>query len=309
MNYGWLEEKTPVLFFRLRRIKRFFFEKKMKSLSSNDIKVLDAQLYEHYIGKKLDWNNLQSYTEKMQWYKICDSNERKSLMTDKYRVRAIVGDIIGEQYLIPLLGCYKRASRIDFSMLPNKFVLKVNSGSGDTIIVRDKEALTRKDMRRIRAQLDYYLHCDFSWNAYELHYSDIQPVIIAEELIECDQEDLPDYKFLCFNGKPYYCWVDTGRYHDHKRNVYDLEWNLQEWNQSSFGNTEMELEKPQCFNEMVGIAEKLSKGFSHVRVDLYNVKGRIYFGEMTFSNGRGFDPIIPEDANAMLGAMWDTSVN
>ena len=100
---------------------------------------------------------------------------------------------------------------------------------------------------------------------------------MIEKYIEYSAEDLPDYKFLCFNGKVCYCWVDVGRYHNHKRNIYDLSWNLQSWNQYDYGNSEMPIPKPENFDQMIEIAGKLCSGFSHVRVDLYNINGKIYF--------------------------------
>ena len=129
-------------------------------------------------------------------------------------------------------------------------------------------------------------------------------VIIAEEFVKHCGDDLPDYKFLCFDGVPVYCWVDTGRYSNHKRNVYNLKWELQPWNQGRYGTTDYPLKAPDKFNKMIEIAAKLSAGFPHVRVDLYNVNGEIYFWEMTFTNGSGLEPIIPQEADEMLGNLW-----
>src|SRR5690606_21015710 len=115
---------------------------------------------------------------------------------------------------------------------------------------------------------------------------------------------LKDYKFLCFSGKPYFCWIDTERFVDHRRNVYNMKWELQEWRQYKYKNTDKPIAKPENFEEMVKIVEKLAVGFSHVRVDLYNVDGKIYFGEMTFTNSSGFEKIVPRQSNLMLGDLW-----
>ena len=265
---------------------------------------LDAEIYYKNTGEVLDWNNLKTYTEKMQWAKFFDKDPRKTQLADKYAVRKWVADKVGEEYLIPLLGVWDNANDIDFSKLPDAFVLKTNCATGDVVIVKDKYKLEKYEIVQIKCKLNYYLHYDCGCNSFESHYSSIPPKVICEHLLEFPGTDVPDYKFLCFNGKVYYCWVDTGRYHDHKRNVYDLEWNLQPWNQKAYGNSKEPIEKPKNFNKMIQIATELCQGFSHVRVDLYNIDGKIYFGEMTFTNGSGFEKITPHEANLMLGELW-----
>lgn len=281
---------------RVRRMKRMTLKERMR---------YDAELYKKNIGEDLDWFHLRTYTEKMQYAKLFDRDPRKVTLSDKYLVRDWVSEKIGSEYVIPLIGVWDSPDDIDFDQLPQRFVLKTNCGTGDVILVHDRSKLTGKDIVRYKARLKYYQHFDFGLNSCELHYSEIVPKIIAEEILEVeDGEDIPDYKFLCFDGVPYYCWVDVGRYHQHKRNVYDLNWNLQEWNQKEYGNAESEIQKPQNFEKMIDIARTLSSGFSHVRVDLYNIGGKIYFGEMTFTNGSGFENIHPYSANLMLGDLW-----
>ena len=145
------------------------------------------------------------------------------------------------------------------------------------------------------------LHTDFGVVLGELHYSLIPPKIIAEEMIGNDGEDLKDYKFLCFNGKAYYCCVDFDRFTKHKRNVYDLNWNLQTWNTGDYDNYQGDFPKPQNFEKMVELTEKLASGFSHVRVDFYNVDGKIYFGEITFHHGGGCNGIEPKEWAYKMG--------
>ena len=152
--------------------------------------------------------------------------------------------------------------------------------------------------------MKFSLETDYSCRYCEMHYKDISPKIIAEEFIDSRGSDLVDYKFLCFDGVPYYCWVDMDRFTNHTRNVYDLKWNIQAWNQRSYGNFKGVVDKPRNFDIMIEIVKKLSRGFSHVRVDLYNVDGKIYFGEMTFTNGSGFEEISPIEADLMLGDLW-----
>lgn len=272
-----------------------------KKLGKNEYeKELSAQ-YKERIGHELDWNDLTTYTEKMQWAKLYDSTPQKSDLTDKYKVRQWVEEKIGAEYLIGLLGVWDSFDEIDFSTLPDKFVLKTNHGSGTNIIVKDKCSL---DLRNAKRKFKDWLDTDFGYKSLELHYSAIKPKIIAEEYVETELGDLQDYKFLCFDGKPYFCWVDMGRYSNHTRDVFDLKWQLQPWSQETYAHYDKPIDKPENFDRMVEIAKILAQGFPHVRVDLYNVNGKIYFGEMTFTNGGGFDRILPVEYDKKLGDLW-----
>lgn len=279
---------------------------KRKSMHEDEYKKELSEQYQQRIGHSLDWDNLTAYTEKMQWAKLYDRDSRKSLLTDKYRVREWISSKIGEEYLIELLGVWDNFDEIDFSSLPEKFVLKTNHGSGTNVIVKDKSKLNIKTVRR---KFKDWMDTDFGYKSLERHYSDITPKIIAEKYIETDLGELQDYKFLCFGGRPYYCWVDMGRYSNHTRNVYNLNWELQPWNQETYSHYEKPIEKPQNFDKMIEIVEVLAKDFAHVRVDLYNVNGKIYFGEMTFTNGGGFDRILPGEYDKMLGDLWELPVS
>src|SRR5699024_7868179 len=131
------------------------------------------------------------------------------------------------------------------------------------------------------------------FSLYQMQYENIEPKIIAEKYIQDSNGELNDYKFLCFDGEVYYCWIDVGRYSNHYRNVYDLNWELQTLNIYTRNNTPYHIQRPKNYQKMIEIAKKLCQGFSHVRVDLYNVDGKIYFGEMTFTTNGGYQPIIP----------------
>ena len=299
--------KNTCLYYRILSIRRSFQKSKVAKQSLEEQKIAVASMFKSKIGRDLDWNNLQTYTEKMQWEKLYDKNPLKVTLSDKYLVRNWVASKIGDEYLIPLLGKWDTTKDLDFEKLPNQFVLKTNCGSGDVIIIRDKSKLNNHDKKVIKAKLDYYLKCDFGATSYELHYSLIKPCIIAEKYIDSSEKDLPDYKFLCFDGKAYYCWVDKGRYSNHSRHVYDTEWNFQKWNQM-YEIRDIGIPKPQNFDVMLKIATKLSEGFPHVRVDLYNIEGKIYFGEMTFTNGSGFDLIHPYEADLHLGSLWHIGI-
>lgn len=301
-----LKRKLPHLYdlySHKKRRKKIHEIEKIKSLPFNKQLLLLEKMYKDKIGHRLDWNNLRTYTEKMQWEKIYDDNPLKVRLADKYAVREWIKDRIGEDYLIPLLGVYNSFDEIDFSTLPDKFVMKTNHGSGTNYIVKDKSLL---DIKRAKNMFDDWMATDYGYNTgFELHYSKIQRRIIIEQYLETEQKELQDYKFLCFDGKPYYCWVDMGRYTNHTRNVYDLNWNLQPWNQGGYGIYKDPIPRPKNFDKMIEVAKLLSKGFRHVRIDLYNVNGKIYFGEITFTNGSGLDRIVPEEYDMVLGNLWD----
>lgn len=264
-------------------------------------------VYKNRTNQDLDWNHLERYTEKMQWAKLYDGSQLKTKLSDKFLVRQWIGEKIGDQYLIPLLGVWDSFEEVNLEDLPEQFVLKVNHSSGVNLIVKNKDQIDWKIQKVI---VNNALKRNFGYTeSLELHYKDIQPKIIAEEYVEDSSGQLNDYKFLCFSGKVYYCWVDFDRYGEHKRNVYNLDWELQDWNQYNYSNFEGEVPKPKNFNQMIQLAQILCEGFSHVRVDLYNVDGEIYFGEMTFTNGAGFEPIYPDEANLMLGNLWQLPID
>lgn len=264
-------------------------------------------LYNKKIGRKLNWDNLCAYTEKMQWSKLYDATDVKTELSDKYLVRKWVEEKIGKDYLIPLLGVWNNYDEIDFEKLPNQFVLKTNHGSGTVIIVKDKYKINHKLSRQL---FDDWMNTDYSYLfGMEMQYTKIKRKIIAEQYLDTGDQDLQDYKFLCFDGRPYFCWVDLDRFKNHTRNVYDLNWNIQPWNQYTYGNSKNDIPKPKNFEKMVEIASLLCVGFSHVRVDLYNINGKIYFGEMTFTNGSGYERIVPDEYDFKLGKLWNIDLS
>lgn len=281
--------------------------KKMENVPEDKYAELIENEYLKVLGHSLNWDNLQTYTEKMQWEKIYDKNPMKTVLADKYRVREWIENKIGNDYLIPLIGVWDSFDDIDFNSLPDQFVLKTNHGTGTNLIVKDKEKL---NIKRTKRMFDDWMKIDYAFtNSLQLHYRKIPRKIIAEKYLETDLGELQDYKFLCFDGTPYFCWVDLGRFSKHTRTVFNMKWELQPWTQATYGIASNEIPKPKNFDKMVEIATILSKGFSHVRVDLYNVDGKIYFGEMTFTNGSGLDPIVPEKYDRVLGDYWKLPID
>ena len=258
-----------------------------------------CEWYKKVTGKKLNLQNPQTFNEKIQWLKLYDSTPIKTMLADKYLVREWVNEKIGEEYLIPLLGVWDKFDDIDFDKLPEKFVLKANHGCGWNIIVKDKNNFNINDAKK---KFDVWMNTNYAFkNGLELHYKNIAPKIIAEKYIEND-EGLLDYKFLCFNGKVKYVWVDTDRFTAHKRDIFDLDWNHLPFT-IKFPNAKKTPGKPKRLKEMIELATELSKGFAHVRVDFYEVDSKIYFGEVTFTSGSGIEKFCPEEYDLKLGQM------
>ncbi len=299
MIYRYIKDKRELI--RIEKENDYW-----NSIPESEYPTLLAQKYEKIFGYKLDWNNISTYTEKMQWDKLYNKDSRKTVLSDKYAVRGWVSSTIGDKYLVPLLGVWNTPMEIDWNNLPNSFVLKTNKGSGDVELIKDKHSLSHFDRSQIETHLLFSLKKNYAFHSgFELQYLNIEPKIIAEEYIG---ENIQDYKFLCFSGKPYYCWVDSDRFISHKRDIFDMDWKKCEWVQC-FPPSGKEIPKPTNFEEMIDVATRLSSDFAHVRVDLYNINGRVYFGEMTFSNGSGFEFVEPAKMNTYLGDLWKLETN
>ena len=316
MAYDGIKKKFPFLYEVYRCIKsrkqlaeNLAASKRVHSMTKQELETYDAALYHKWTGKTLNWNDLQTFTEKMQWAKLYDDDPLKAVCADKIAVRPWVADRIGEEYLIPLVGTWDRYTDIDFSTLPEQFAIKTNHGSGDVVVVQNKSRMSVVEKMDMRRKIETALKMDFGVYLCEMHYSKIVPRILVEQYLVSDEGGLRDYKFQCFDGKAKYCYVDFDRFHQHKRNVYDLDWNLQEWNTGDYENDLGRIEKPANFEKMIDIAEKLAAGFSQVRVDLYNLHGKIYFGEMTFTSASGFRNFSSREADLMLGSMWNLNMD
>lgn len=282
-----------------RQTRRMLKEQEVHSrMSYAEIESEIGRQYRKMFRRTLSWENPQTYNEKIHVSKVYMPDPIKTRLADKYLVREWITERIGSEYLIPLLGVYDSFDEIDFDALPDSFVIKCSHDSGSVTLVKDKSKINRDFLRR---KYELLMRRNFAWMGWEMHYRDIPPKIMIEKYMG---NAINDYKFLCFNGRPYYCWVDFDRYTNHKRNIYSLDWELQPFNQYYYGNYEGSVKCPDEFAEMKSIADVLCKGFGHVRVDLYVVEGRIYFGEMTFTNGNGFEEIIPDEWSYKLGELW-----
>ena len=260
--------------------------------------------YRSSFHKKLDLQNPKTYNEKLQWMKLYDRNPLYCTLVDKVAVRDYVAEHVGEEYLIPMVGGpWNSPEEIDFDALPEQFVLKCNHGSTTNIICRDKSKL---DVEEARKKLRKWLNTSWYWYGREWPYKDLKPRIYAEKYME-DEEDreLRDYKFFCFRGKPEFMLVSTDRGNSSKQthgDFFDMDYQHLPFHKKH-PNAENPPAKPRNFAAMKELAGKMAKDLPAVRIDLYDVNGRIYFGEYTFFSGSGFGPFYPDQWDATIGEM------
>lgn len=260
-------------------------------------------LYNYVTGRKIDWNDLKRYNEKLQWLKAYDHNELYTIMADKYKVKEYVSSKIGSEYVIPLIDTWKKTKDIDFSSLPDRFVLKCNHDGG-VFIVKDKNSA---DLVTICQKLKKRLKRKFYYNGREWSYKNIEPRIICEEYMEDSTGELSDYKVMCFDGKAKIIQVHKGRFKNHTQGFYDVDWNKLDISQSEIESSRVVEPKPVIFDEMIKLSEQLSAGLPHVRVDWYDYNGKLLFGEFTFYDSAGFDDFIPDEWNEIIGDWIDLS--
>lgn len=272
---------------------------KLPLLSKNDRLQIKRKWYER-MPYTLHLSSPKTYNEKLQWMKLYDHNPLYTRLVDKYSAKKYVADIIGEDYIIPTLGIWRSFDDIPFDQLPDMFVLKCTHDSGSTIICKNKYSFNLKDARE---KLEKGLKRDYYSLGQEWPYKDVPHRIIAERYIEdSDELELRDYKFFCFNGKVKWMYVVTNRqtsggpYLD----FYDMHFNHLPISHC-YPNSPFIIKRPKCFEEMIRIASKLSQGLPQVRVDLYEVKGKIYFGEFTFFSSAGWLPFEPEEWDYTFG--------
>ncbi|NLI20045.1 MAG: glycosyl transferase [Clostridiales bacterium] len=242
----------------------------------------------------LDLAHPVTFNQKLQWLKLYDRNPLYTTLVDKAAVKEYVASKIGERYVIPTLGLWDSFEDIDFDRLPDQFVLKCTHDSGGLILCRDKAALDRSEAAaRIRKTLrtNYYKH------NREWPYKDVPRKVIAEQLLVDARGELPrDYKFFCFHGEPKAMFIVSNRAVDARNDFFDMDFHHLPM-VHGHPNADVMPEKPATFEEMKRIAAQLSQGIPQVRVDLYELDGRVYFGELTFFDWGGLGPFTP--------ACWD----
>lgn len=254
-----------------------------------------------YFAKKLNLKNPKTFNEKLQWIKLYDRRDIYTQMVDKYTAKQYVSTHIGDEYVIPTYKVWDTIEEINFDELPNQFVMKCTHDSGSIVICRDKQAL---DKNSAIEKMRKGIATDSFYYGREWPYKNVKPRIIVEKLlIDTEYNDLRDYKFFCFNGKVKCFKVDFGRYVEHRANYYDPDFNLLPFGENEcLPNPEVSIDRPQNFDVMIELAEKLANGTSFLRVDFYNVGGQIYFGEMTFFPASGFGTFTSDDWDENLGS-------
>ena len=252
----------------------------------------------HYIP---DLSHPKTYNEKLNWLKLHDHDPRYTKMVDKYEVKQYIAAKIGAQYVVPTLGVWDNFDQIDFDNLPDQFVLKCTHDSGGVVICPDKSQFDREAARqKLTANLGY----NYYYDSREWPYKNINPRIMAEKyLIDSAYGELRDYKFYTFGGVVRAMMIVGDRYDKNKKTTYDYFDRDGNWLDFRFGgpNAKVHPDAPLHVKEMIVLAEQLSKDMVHVRVDFYDVDGRIYFGEMTFYDGGGTQPFEPDEWDRKFG--------
>ena len=281
------------------------------NIIKNLLKILPDKLYlqlmyfKHF-RKFINFNNPKSFNEKIQFLKLKYRSNELTEMADKYKVKQYVSRLIGNEYVIPTLGVWNTTEEINFDELPEKFVLKCNNDSGGVVICKDKQALNIEETKKF---LNSRLNNNGFWYGREWPYKNIKPCIIAEKYMENNgQNELIDYKFFCFNGQPKVVLVCSERFASNNmcKTYFDEDWNLLNIMEANH-RTDKEQKKPQSFEKMKTISQKLAKDMPFVRIDFYEIEGKLYFGEITFFPASGLEKFKPEKWNNIFGDMIDIS--
>jgi len=272
-------------------------------------KIPDAPMirlqYRIKTGNRLNLKNPKRYTEKLQWYKL---NYRTALMTrcsDKYTVRSYIEEKGFGQMLNPIYAVYEAPEDIQWESLPDSFALKCSQGSGLNYFVMNK---AEEDPDALLQMMRSWFEDDSYSYGREWCYKDCKPRILVERLIPRNENnDLPDYKFFCFDGKVFclYTMIDYTDNHDNgKLGFFDRDFNQMPYHRLDFKPITEPIPKPTCFDEMVSVAEALAKDFPHVRVDFYDVNGQVVFGELTFYNASGYTKFTPDEFDFIMGEQF-----
>lgn len=257
-------------------------------------KLMISLKYYKLFGHFMSWNNPKDLNEKINWLKFHSDLDEWAQLADKYRVREYLEEKGLSQLLVKLYGKYDSADEIDWDSLPEQFVLKVNNGSGDVLICTDKSKLNIDEVVR---KYDNLLKQGYDFTNFEPHYARIRPGIIVEELLDVDKQGLNvstlvDYKIWCLNGEPFGTWSVFNRVNGHAEVAwYDKEWNFRpDWSSYNdhYRKPSIQIPRPRNLEYMYEVARTLSQGFPQMRVDLYEVDGRVYFGELTLTAQGGF---------------------
>lgn len=271
-------------------------------------KIYLSLRYRFIMRRKINWENPRYFTEKIQVLKLINRNPLYTTMVDKYAVKQYVSDIFGPEYIIPTLGIWDSPDEIDWAKLPNQFVLKTThgGGGGGVVICRNKEHL---DILKAKEKLNLSLKFDIYREFREWPYKNVPRKVIAEQYMEStDYEgthDLTDYKFYCFNGEPKYCQVIRDRNSCETIDFYDMKWQHQDFIglNPNVSNGLKSVSCPKQLLKMIEMCQVLSQGIPFLRVDLYEINGKVYFGELTFFPASGYGAFSPSEWDEILGRL------
>lgn len=256
--------------------------------------------YRRHFGRWPNLRNPLTFNEKLQWLKLHYRHPSLQQCADKYEVRAYVARNTGDHVLNRLLGVFDSPDEIHIDRLPESFVIKATHGSGWNLICRNKCDV---DWAEARGRMRYWLAQDYYAHGCEWAYRGLRPRLICEAFMEDVDGRVPkDYKFFCFNGEPAIVQVDHDRFENHTRSLYDKHWTLLPWT-LKYPSHFTPIDPPSNLANMLSLARVLSAGFPFVRVDLYALRGRTVFGEMTFYPGGGLERFGPDEADRELGAL------
>tara|TARA_B110000967_G_scaffold14789_1_gene14147 strand:- start:420 stop:1295 length:876 start_codon:yes stop_codon:yes gene_type:complete len=282
-----------------------FFKRKYYQLLTKYFKFFgtDIQFVKTYYKSKnnrvLNIKNPTEFTEKLQWLKFFKYTEAYKDYVDKYEIRAYVKDKIGDSYLNDFIAIYNHVDEINLDDLPNQFALKGTHGSGYNVIVKDKNSLDWKDAK---SKLNTFMSLNYYDRYRERIYKDVKPRILAEKYLDqLDNDHILDYKFYCIHGKPACIWVKTYDNGKHRNCYYDLNWNRMSPDTNNVDYLSKEVPKPDNLEELLSVSEKLANDFIFVRVDLYSIENKIYFGELTFFPWAANKRLTVERLNKELG--------
>lgn len=257
-------------------------------------------MYRARLGKRLNLKNPKTFNEKLQWLKLYNRKPEFTKMVDKYEVKKYVADLIGEECVIPTLGVWDKFEDIDFEALPNSFVLKCTHDSGGLVICKDKSQL---DLAAAKSKIERSLKRNYYKHGREWPYKNVKPRIIAEEYMEDEnsKESLNVYKVMTFSGEPKIIQtIQNDKKSNETIDYFDTNWNLLDLRQN-FPNSEIKLSKPEKLEEMLSLSRLMGEGFSFLRIDFYEVNGKVYFSEFTFYSDSGTAKFKPCEWDEKLG--------
>lgn len=258
--------------------------------------------YRRLFKRKLDLENPITFNEKMQWLKLYDRNPLYTQLVDKYEVKKYISEKVGKEYTLKTLGLWDSFEEIDFSKLPEQFVLKCTHDSGTVIICKDRKTFNVEEAKK---KIEYSLKRNFFWEAREWPYKNVKPRIIAEEyLAGPDNTEVRDYKFLCLNGEAKFLLISSKdkKSGDRRVDLFDLEENVIKIDRSLTDYSDLP-SFPIHFDKMKELSSYIAKDFPTIRVDFYESKVRIYIGELTFYNCGGFACTMDYEWDKILGEM------